>query len=69
MKLSDASPATLRVVGAALEAKARYCLLGRGTVFKLARAEPGANVEHAMTLLGLDHWWDLEPELQAASAP
>lgn len=62
MKPSDASPATLRVVAAALECKRRYGLLGRGTVSKLARAEPGANVEHVMTLLGLDHWWEVEPE-------
>jgi hypothetical protein len=62
VKLSDASPATLRVVAAALEAKARYHMLGRGTVVKLAMAEPGANVEHAVTLLGLDHWWEIEPE-------
>lgn len=67
MKPSDASPATFRVVAAALEAKARYGMLGRGTVVKLARAEPGANVEHAMTLLGLDHWWDLEPEEERAT--
>jgi len=53
MQLSDLSPPTLRVIAAALECKARYGLLGHGAVSKLARAEPGANVEHALIFLGL----------------
>ena len=42
-----------RVIAAALECKARYGLLGWGTVAKLAKNEPGANVDHALTFLGL----------------
>ena len=53
MLLSDLSPPTLRVIAAALEAKARYGMLGRGTISKLAKHEPGANVEQALAFLGL----------------
>jgi len=53
MQLSNLSPPTLRIIAAALECKARYGLLGIGTITKLAKAEPGASVEHALTFLGL----------------
>ena len=62
MQLSDLSPPTLRVIAAALECKARYGLLGRGAVAKLAKAEPGANMEHALTFLGLGGRMEVEPD-------
>jgi hypothetical protein len=52
MLLSELEPPTLRVIAAALSCKARYGLLGPGTIDKLAKAEPGANVEHARAVLG-----------------
>lgn len=53
MLLSDLSPPTLRVIAAALEAKARYGMLGPGAISKLAYHEPGANVDQALIFLGL----------------
>ena len=53
MQLSDLNPPTLRLIAAALQAKARYGLLGYGTVAKLAKHEPGANVDQALAFLGL----------------
>ncbi|MCK6570170.1 hypothetical protein L6V77_03565 [Myxococcota bacterium] len=53
MLLSDLSPPTLRLIAAALQAKARYGMLGPGSIRKLAKHEPGANVEQALAFLGL----------------
>lgn len=53
MQLSDLSPPTLRLIAAALQAKARYGMLGRGSILKLAKHEPGANVDQALAFLGL----------------
>jgi hypothetical protein len=52
MMLSDLDPPTLRVIAAALECKARFGLLGPGTIAKLAKHEPGANVNQALAVLG-----------------
>ena len=53
MLLSDLSPPTLRLIAAALQAKARYGMLGHGSISKLAKHEPGANVDQALAFLGL----------------
>ena len=67
MLLSDLSPPTLRVIAAALEAKARYGMLGRGAVTKLAKHEPGANVEQALAFLGLAGRMEVGADAERAS--
>lgn len=54
MQLSELSPPTLRLIAAALQAKARFGAIGPGSIRKLARHEPGANVDQALAFLGLE---------------